>query len=179
MKLNELRDNAGAMKKRMRVGRGPGSGKGKTGGRGIKGQTSRSGVAINGYEGGQMPIYRRLPKRGFNNLFRKDFVVINLATLQLALDSGKIKAGDALDEAALVEKGVVRRTKDGVRLLGRGELSAALTLTVSGASASAQEAVKKAGGAITLTQPALSPEEKTASGLPGCSMNCAIASVPP
>ena len=162
MKLNELRDNAGAMKKRMRVGRGPGSGKGKTGGRGIKGQTSRSGVAINGYEGGQMPIYRRLPKRGFNNLFRKDFVVINLATLQLALDSGKIKAGDALDEAALVEKGVVRRTKDGVRLLGRGELSAALTLTVSGASASAQEAVKKAGGAITLTQPALSPEEKTA-----------------
>ena len=162
MKLNELRDNAGAMKKRMRVGRGPGSGKGKTGGRGIKGQTSRSGVAINGYEGGQMPIYRRLPKRGFNNLFRKDFVVINLATLQLALDSGKIKAGDALDEAALVEKGVVRRTKDGVRLLGRGELIAALTLTVSGASASAQEAVKKAGGAITLTQPALSPEEKTA-----------------
>ena len=162
MKLNELSDNAGAMKGRMRVGRGPGSGKGKTGGRGIKGQTSRSGVAIKGFEGGQMPIHRRLPKRGFTNIFRKDFVVINLATLQAALDAGKIKAGESLDEAALVDRGVVRRAKDGVRLLGRGELSAALTLSLAGASASAQEAVKKAGGAITLTLPPLTDEEKAA-----------------
>ena len=162
MRLNELHDNEGATKRRMRVGRGPGSGKGKTGGRGIKGQTSRSGVAIKGFEGGQMPIHRRLPKRGFNNIFRKSFVVINLSTLQAAIDAGKIKAGESLDEAALVERGVVRRAKDGVRLLGRGELSAALTLSVAGASQAAVEAVQKAGGSVTLTQPALTPEEKAA-----------------
>ncbi|MEL6978263.1 MAG: 50S ribosomal protein L15 [Pseudomonadota bacterium] len=162
MKLTELSDNPGATKRRMRVGRGPGSGKGKTGGRGIKGQTSRSGVAINGFEGGQMPLYRRLPKRGFNNTFGKTFSVINLATLQAAVDAGKISAGDTLDEAALVEKGVVRRKKDGVRLLGRGELKAALTLSLSGASATAAEAVKSAGGAVTVTPPGKTPEERAA-----------------
>jgi large subunit ribosomal protein L15 len=148
MKLHELRDNAGATKKRMRVGRGPGSGKGKMGGRGIKGQTSRSGVAINGREGGQMPIHMRLPKRGFNALNPKKFAVINLDTLQKALDRGAIEAGATIDEDTLVRTGVIRRALDGVRLLGRGELSAALTLEVAGASKAAVEAVEKAGGKV-------------------------------
>lgn len=162
MKLNELRDNEGAVKRRMRVGRGPGSGKGKMGGRGIKGQTSRSGVAINGFEGGQMPLHRRLPKRGFNNIFRKSFVVVNLDALQSAVDAGKLSAGEAVDEAGLLAKGVVSRLKDGVRLLGRGELSAALNLTVAGASKSAIAAIEKAGGAVTVTTPQVDPEARAA-----------------
>lgn len=150
MKLTDLRDNPGATKSKKRVGRGPGSGLGKMGGRGIKGQTSRSGVAIKGYEGGQMPIYMRLPKRGFNNIFRKKFQVINLATLQQAVDAGKLAAGEEVTEDLLVARGVVRRKRDGVRLLGRGGLSAALRLTVSGASESAKSAVEAAGGALTI-----------------------------
>lgn len=150
MKLYELADNPGATKKRKRVGRGPGSGIGKTGGRGIKGQTSRSGVAINGFEGGQMPIHRRLPKRGFHNINKKSFAIVNLKSLQDALDRGAIQAGAALDEAALVAAGVIRRPLDGVRLLAKGELSAALTLTVAGASKAAVEAVEKAGGKVEI-----------------------------
>ena len=148
MKLHELRDNPGATKKRMRIGRGPGSGKGKTGGRGIKGQTSRSGVAIKGREGGQMPIHMRLPKRGFNALNPRQFAVINLDTLQKALDRGAIAAGATLDEEALVSAGVIRRALDGVRLLARGELNAALSLEVAGASKAAVAAVEKAGGKV-------------------------------
>ena len=159
MKLHELRDNPGAAKKRTRVARGPGSGKGKMGGRGIKGQTSRSGVAINGFEGGQMPIHRRLPKRGFNNIFGKQYAVINLDTLQAAVDAGKLKSGETVTEARLVEIGVVTRLKDGVRLLGRGELSAGLNLEIAGASKAAQEAVFKAGGSFKSTLPG---EDETA-----------------
>ena len=150
MKLNELRDNPGAAKKRMRVGRGPGSGKGKTAGRGIKGQKSRSGVAINGYEGGQMPLYQRLPKRGFNKPNRKEFAVINLGILQKFIDDKKLSAGD-IDEDALVAAGIVRRKKDGVRVLAKGEFSAKVNLTVTGASKSAIAAVEKAGGSLTVT----------------------------
>ncbi len=153
MKLNELSDNVGATKTSKRVGRGPGSGKGKMGGRGIKGQSSRSGVAIKGFEGGQMPIHRRLPKRGFNNIFAKQFTVINLDTLQTAVDAGKLQAGATVTEDLLVETGIVRRKKDGVRLLGRGELSVALTLEIAGASKAAEEAVSKAGGSIKSTLP--------------------------
>ncbi len=148
MKLHELADNPGATKKRKRVGRGPGSGMGKTGGRGIKGQTSRSGVAIKGYEGGQMPIHRRLPKRGFNALSPKHFAVINLQTLQRALDRGAIAADGVIDEDVLLASGVVRRTLDGVRLLAKGELTTALTLEVAGASAAAIAAVEKIGGKV-------------------------------
>lgn len=154
MKLNELRDNPGATKPRKRVGRGPGSGLGKTSGRGIKGQTSRSGVAINGYEGGQMPIYRRLPKRGFTNIFRKDFVVVNLDGIARFIEAGKIDASKPIDEDALVASGLVRRKKDGVRLLGRGEVSQKLDITVTGASKSAVAAVEAAGGKVTVTAPA-------------------------
>ena len=150
MKLYELADNPGATKKRKRVGRGPGSGIGKTGGRGIKGQTSRSGVAINGFEGGQMPIHRRLPKRGFHNINKKSYAIVNLKTLQDAMDRGAIQAGAALDEAALVAAGVIRRPLDGIRLLAKGELSAALTITVAGASKAAVEAVEKAGGKVEI-----------------------------
>ncbi len=154
MKLNELRDNPGATKPRKRVGRGPGSGLGKTAGRGIKGQTSRSGVAINGYEGGQMPIYRRLPKRGFTNIFRKDFVVVNLDNIAKFIEAGKIDASKPIDEDALVASGLVRRKKDGVRLLGRGEVSQKLDINVTGASKSAVAAVEAAGGKVTVTVPA-------------------------
>ncbi|EAQ13028.1 MULTISPECIES: 50S ribosomal protein L15 [Maritimibacter] len=149
MKLNELRDNPGAAKKRMRVGRGPGSGKGKMGGRGIKGQKSRSGVAINGYEGGQMPLYQRLPKRGFNKPNRKKFAVVNLGIIQKFIDAKKL-SGD-ITEDALVEAGVVRRKLDGVRVLAKGEYSAKANITVTGASKSAVEAVEKAGGKLTTT----------------------------
>ena len=152
MKLNELRDNDGANRTKKRVARGPGSGKGKTAGRGIKGQTSRSGVALNGYEGGQMPLYRRLPKRGFTKPNRKEYVVVNLGQLQSFVDAGKLTAGD-VDEAALVQAGVVRRSRDGIRLLAKGELTAALNLTVAGASKAAVEAVEKAGGRVTVTAP--------------------------
>jgi large subunit ribosomal protein L15 len=154
MKLNELRDNPGAARKKKRVARGPGSGKGKTAGRGIKGQKSRSGVALNAYEGGQMPLYMRLPKRGFNKPNRKAFAVINLGSLQKFIDAGSIDAGAEITEAALVKSGLVRRRLDGVRLLAKGELSAKVTLSVTGASKSAIEAVEKAGGTITLLVPA-------------------------
>jgi large subunit ribosomal protein L15 len=154
MKLNELRDNPGAARKKKRVARGPGSGKGKTAGRGIKGQKSRSGVAINAYEGGQMPLYQRLPKRGFNKPNRKAYAVINLASLQKFIDAGKLDAGAEITEDALVASGLVRRKLDGVRLLAKGELTAKVTMTVTGASKSAVAAVEKAGGTVTLTAPA-------------------------
>ncbi len=150
MKLHELHDNPGATKKRMRVGRGPGSGKGKMGGRGIKGQKSRSGVAINGYEGGQMPLYQRLPKRGFNKPNRKSFAVINLGLIQKFVDAGTLDAKTAITEDVLVETGVVRRKLDGIRVLAKGEVSAALTIEVTGASKSAVAAVEKAGGSLTV-----------------------------
>lgn len=152
MKLNELRDNEGATKRRKRVGRGPGSGLGKTGGRGIKGQTSRSGVAIKGFEGGQMPLHRRLPKRGFNSLNRKEYAVLNVGQLQAAVERGAIDASQPVTEASLVASGVVRRArKHGIRILAKGELTSPLKITASGASASAIEAVSKAGGEITIS----------------------------
>lgn len=150
MKLHELADNPGATKARKRVGRGPGSGLGKTGGRGVKGQKSRSGVAIKGFEGGQMPIHRRLPKRGFHNPNGKSFAVINLGTLADALERGALKADGVINEDVLVASGVVRRALDGVRLLAKGELSTALTLEVAGASKAAIEAVEKAGGKVDI-----------------------------
>lgn len=149
MKLHELRDNPGATKKPKRVGRGPGSGMGKTAGRGIKGQKSRSGVAIGGYEGGQMPLYQRLPKRGFNKPNRKKFAVVNLGLIQKFVDGGKLDAGQPITEDALVASGLVRRKLDGVRVLAKGEVTAKLTLAVTGASKSAVEAVEKAGGSLT------------------------------
>jgi large subunit ribosomal protein L15 len=160
MKLNELHDNPGATKKRKRVGRGPGSGIGKTGGRGIKGQKSRSGVAINAFEGGQMPLYQRLPKRGFNKPNRKAFAVINLGTLQRLVDAGKIDAKAEVTEEVLVASGLVRRRLDGVRLLAKGALTAPVKLTVTGASKAAVAAVEQAGGTVTVTAPA--PAESTA-----------------
>jgi len=149
MKLNELRDNPGATKKPKRVGRGPGSGTGKTAGRGIKGQKSRSGVAIGGYEGGQMPLYQRLPKRGFNKPNRKQFAVVNLGLIQKFIDAGKL--GEEITETELVDSGLVRRKLDGVRVLASGELTTAAKITVTGASKSAIEAVEKAGGTLTVT----------------------------
>ena len=154
MKLHELRDNAGAAPKRTRVGRGPGSGKGKMGGRGIKGQKSRSGVAINGYEGGQMPLYQRLPKRGFNKPNRKAFAVVNLGLIQKFIDDKKLDAKATITEEALVASGLVRRVKDGIRVLAKGEISAKVTIEVTGASKSAVEAVEKAGGSLTVTSAA-------------------------
>jgi large subunit ribosomal protein L15 len=151
MKLHELRDNPGASKKRMRVGRGPGSGKGKMGGRGIKGQKSRSGVAINGYEGGQMPLYQRLPKRGFNKPNRKAFAVVNLGLIQKFIDEKKLDASAPITEEALVASGLVRRVKDGVRVLAKGEITAKANIEVTGASKSAVEAVEKAGGSLKVT----------------------------
>ncbi|SEW47296.1 LSU ribosomal protein L15P [Cognatiyoonia koreensis] len=153
MKLNELHDNPGATKPRKRVGRGPGSGTGKMGGRGIKGQKSRSGVAINGYEGGQMPIYQRLPKRGFNKPNRKTFAVINLGLIQKFIDAKKLDAKKDITEEALVASGALRRVKDGVRVLAKGELTSKVNLTVTGASAGAIAAVEKAGGSLTVTAP--------------------------
>ena len=151
MKLNELRDNPGAAKKAKRVARGPGSGKGKTAGRGIKGQKSRSGVAINGYEGGQMPLYQRLPKRGFNKPNRKSFAVVNLGLIQKFVDAKKIDAKATITEDVLVASGLVRRKLDGIRVLAKGDVTAKLTLEVTGASKSAVEAVEKAGGTLTVT----------------------------
>lgn len=153
MKLHELSDNEGAAKKRKRVGRGPGSGTGKMGGRGIKGQKSRSGVAINGYEGGQMPLYQRLPKRGFTKPNRKSYAVVNLGLIQKFIDAGKLDAKKPIDAAALIASGLLRRELDGVRLLNKGEASAKLDLHVAGASKSAIEAVEKAGGKVTVTAP--------------------------
>ncbi len=152
MKLNQLRDNEGATKSRKRVGRGPGSGKGKMGGRGIKGQKSRSGVAINGYEGGQMPLYMRLPKRGFNMRNPKKFAVINLGILQKFIDDKKIDPKKDITEDVLVESGLVRRKLDGVRLLAKGELKSKVSLTVTGASKAAVAAVEAAGGSVTLPE---------------------------
>ncbi len=149
-KLNELSDNSGATKKRKRVGRGPGSGTGKMGGRGIKGQKSRSGVSINGYEGGQMPLYQRLPKRGFNKPNRKSYAVVNLGLIQKFIDAKKIDAGKPLDGAALVASGLVRRELDGIRVLAKGEITSKVDLHVAGASKSAIEAVEKAGGSVTV-----------------------------
>lgn len=158
MKLNELRDNPGATKKRKRVGRGPGSGTGKMAGRGIKGQKSRSGVAINGYEGGQMPLYMRLPKRGFNNINAKRHAVVNLGLLQKFIDAKKIDAKKPITEETLVESGLVRRVRDGVRILAKGEFSAKVDLSVTGASKSAVAAVEKAGGKLTVTAAASKAE---------------------
>ncbi|MFW2545212.1 50S ribosomal protein L15 [Primorskyibacter sp. 2E107] len=149
MKLHELRDNEGATKRKKRIGRGPGSGMGKMGGRGIKGQKSRSGVAINGYEGGQMPLYQRLPKRGFNKPNRKSYAVINLSIIQKFIDAGKLDAANITEEA-LIASGAVRRKLDGIRVLAKGELTTKATITVTGASKAAIEAVEKAGGALTV-----------------------------
>jgi len=162
MKLNDLRDNEGARKERIRVGRGIGSSKGKTGGRGVKGQTSRTGVAINGFEGGQMPIYRRLPKRGFNNIFRLDYSEVNLDRLQKAVDAGKLDASATVNGEALVKAGVLSTVKDGVRLLGRGTLTAKLTLEVAGATESAKAAVEKAGGSVVIQAPKAGAAENAA-----------------
>ena len=154
MKLNQISDKAGSRKERMRVGRGIGSGKGKTCGRGGKGQTARSGVAIKGFEGGQMPLHRRLPKRGFKNVMRADYAEINLGRLQEAVDAQKLDAKATVDVAALVKAGVLRRAKDGVRLLGNGELKTKLNLVVAGATKSAIAAVEKAGGKVEIVTPA-------------------------
>src|SRR5256886_13729505 len=163
MKLHELADRPGARKKRHRIGRGIGSGCGKTGGRGGKGQTARSGVRIKGFEGGQMPLHRRLPKRGFKNTpFAKKFNEINLGRVQSAIDAGKLDAGATVDTAALVKAGVLRRAKDGVRLLGKGEIKASIAFSVWGASKSAMQAVEKAGGSVTLLAPTRETGEQTA-----------------
>lgn len=153
MKLNELRDNEGARPKFKRIGRGIGSGKGKTSGRGVKGQKARTGVSLNGFEGGQLPIYRRMPKRGFVNIFRKDYAVLNLGTLDAAIEAGRLPAGQPIDEAALKAAGVVRASAKlaGVRLLAKGEIKRAVTIAVSGASAAAIAAVEAAGGSVTVT----------------------------
>ena len=150
MKLHELHDNPGATKTKKRIGRGPGSGKGKMGGRGIKGQKSRSGVAIGGYEGGQMPLYQRLPKRGFNKPNRKSYAVVNLGLVQKFIDEKKLDAKAAITEDVLIASGLVRRKLDGVRVLAKGDISASVTLQVTGASKSAIEAVAKAGGTLTV-----------------------------
>ena len=152
MKLNDLRDNKGARKSRVRVGRGIGSGVGKTAGRGQKGQKSRSGVAVKGFEGGQMPLHMRLPKRGFNNIFARDYAEVNLGAVQKLIDAGKIDAKSVLDHQALKDAGLARGGKDGVRLLGKGELKAKLSFKVAGASKGAREAVEKLGGSIELIE---------------------------
>jgi large subunit ribosomal protein L15 len=152
MRLNEINDNEGARKRRVRIGRGIGSGVGKTGGRGGKGQTARSGVAIGGFEGGQMPLHRRLPKRGFNKFRPKDFNEINVGTLQKAVEDGKLKSGQSVDVATLIEAGILRRPKDGLRVLGTGELKSKLTVTANGASASAKAAIEKAGGSLKIIE---------------------------
>ena len=149
MKLHDLRDNPGATRRKKRVARGAGSGLGKTAGRGIKGQNSRSGVAIGGYEGGQMPIYQRLPKRGFTKPNRKNYAVVNLGLIQKFVDAGKL--GPEITETELVDSGLVRRKRDGIRLLAKGEITASVALTVSGASRAAVEAVEKVGGSVTVT----------------------------
>ncbi|MBB6509704.1 large subunit ribosomal protein L15 [Rhizobium soli] len=150
MKLNEIKDNEGSSKDRIRVGRGIGSGKGKTGGRGVKGQKARSGVSINGFEGGQMPIYRRLPKRGFNNIFASEYATVSLGRIQTAIDAGKLDANATIDAAALKAAGVIRRLKDGVRVLSGGELTTKVSIEVAGASKAAVEKIEKSGGSIKL-----------------------------
>ena len=150
MKLNEIRDNDGATKNAKRVGRGIGSGRGKTSGSGHKGQKARSGVSIKGFEGGQMPIHRRLPKRGFNNIFRKAYVEVNVGRIQSAVDAGKLDNAKPIDASALVAAGVISKAKDGVRLLAKGELNAKVDLHVAGASKAAAAIVEKAGGSVTV-----------------------------
>jgi large subunit ribosomal protein L15 len=166
VKLNEIRDNPGAHYRYKRVGRGIGSGKGKTSGRGGKGQTARSGVALNGFEGGQTPLHRRLPKRGFTNIFRSEFHVINLGTLQKAVDDGKLGPDATIDGAALVAAGLLRRLRHGVRLLAKGELKAKLTISVAGASKAAVAAVERVGGTVMLpaapTEPVAAKKGKKA-----------------
>jgi large subunit ribosomal protein L15 len=152
MKLNEIRDNKGARKSRVRVGRGIGSGLGKTAGRGQKGQTSRSGVSINGFEGGQMPLHMRIPKRGFNNIFAKDYAEVNLGAIQKLVEAGKLDDKGVIDHAALKAAGVARGGKDGVRVLGKGELSAKISLKVAGVSAGAKSAIEKAGGSVEVIE---------------------------
>jgi large subunit ribosomal protein L15 len=153
MKLNEIRDNDGARAKFKRIGRGIGSGKGKTSGRGVKGQKARTGVSLNGFEGGQLPIYRRLPKRGFVNPFRRDYAVLNIGALDAAIESGRLPAGQPVDEAALKAAGLVRTSGKlaGVRLLAKGEIKRAVAISVSGASAAAVAAIEAAGGSVTVT----------------------------
>ena len=153
MKLNDIRDNAGARHRKMRVGRGIGSGKGKTSGRGQKGQKSRSGVAVKGFEGGQMPLHMRLPKRGFNNIFGKDFAEVNLGMVQKFIDAQKLDAKGVIDHETLKAAGLARGGKDGVRLLGKGELTAKVSFKVAGASKGAIEAVEKAGGSVEVIVP--------------------------
>ena len=160
MKLNDLRDNAGARKGRMRVGRGIGSGKGKTAGRGQKGAKARSGVSINGFEGGQMPLHMRIPKRGFNNIFAKDHAEVNLGLVQKAIDLGKLDAKKVIDQTALQAAGLARGGKDGVRLLGKGEFTAKATFAVAGVSKGARDLVEKAGGKIELPEAVPSEHEK-------------------
>jgi large subunit ribosomal protein L15 len=162
MKLSDLADNPGSRKKRMRLGRGIGSGKGKTSGRGGKGQTARTGVRIKGFEGGQMPLHRRLPKRGFNNIFRLDLTEVNLDRIQDAIDAKKLDAGAVVNAEALIKSGVLRRSRDGVRLLGRGAIKAKLTIEVHGASKSAIAAVEKAGGSVKVLAPPETEGEKQA-----------------
>jgi large subunit ribosomal protein L15 len=154
MKLNDLRDKDGATHSKKRLGRGIGSGSGKTAGRGVKGQKARSGVAINGFEGGQMPLYRRLPKRGFNNIFAKSFTVVSLARIQAAVDAKKLDAKETVTAEALIAAGVIRRVKDGVRVLSDGELKAKLAFDVAGASKAAIEKIEKAGGSVKLPEAA-------------------------
>ena len=162
MKLNEIADRPGSRKDRMRIGRGIGSGKGKTGGRGGKGQTARSGVRIKGFEGGQMPLHRRLPKRGFNKPFPLKLHEVNLGRVQQAIDAGKLDAKATVDAAAMIKAGLLRRAHDGVRLLGNGELKAKVAFSVYGASKSAVAAVEKAGGSVTILAPAKEPSESAA-----------------
>ena len=158
MKLNEIRDNAGAHLKSKRLGRGIGSGKGKTSGKGVKGQKAREGVALNGFEGGQLPIYRRLPKRGFKNIFRTEYAPINLGTIERAMEDGRLNPNEAITEAALVHAGLIRLGKcAGVRLLAKGEIKRAVRVTVSGASAAAIAAVEAAGGSVTTTAKVAEP----------------------
>ena len=175
MKLNEIRDNEGAHKKRMRVGRGPGSGKGKTAGRGVKGQKSRSGVAIGGFEGGQMPLYMRMPKRGFNNPNALKLAEVNLWRLQDAIDAGKLDASGEIKGDALVAAGVIRRVKDGVRILGTGELKSALNIVVWSASAGAIKAIEAAGGSVV--QQRIAAEAKAAAAVE--KRNAAKGKAPP
>ncbi len=162
MNLNELRDNAGARLKSKRLGRGIGSGKGKTSGKGVKGQKAREGVALNGFEGGQLPIYRRLPKRGFRNIFRKEYAPVNLGNLDAAIKAGKLDPAQPMTEATLIEAGLAVGNKDGIRLLGEGSLSVAINITVSGASATAKAAVEQAGGSVVTTVAPKTPAAEAA-----------------
>jgi large subunit ribosomal protein L15 len=160
MKLNDIRDNAGARHRKMRVGRGIGSGKGKTAGRGQKGAKARSGVSVNGFEGGQMPLHMRIPKRGFNNIFAKDYAEVNLGMVQKFIDAGKLDSKAVIDQAALQAAGLSRGGKDGVRVLGKGELKAKVSLKVAGVSKGAREAIEKAGGSVELPEAQPSEHEK-------------------